>query len=103
MDALELEMRAYKARADTQWALPEQERPELWAFWRAASLILPNWWIRVKEVALIMPSSCTVESAFSLSSQGMGDNQRSALEDYMCGSVIVRYNHLLEDKGEATV
>ena len=81
-----------------QWALPEATRPELWAFWRAASIQLPNWWIGAKEVALITPSSCTVERVFSLLSQGMDDNQRRALEDYMCGSVLVRYYRIWMDK-----
>ena len=39
-----------------------------------------------------------VERVFSLSSQGMDDNQRRALENYMCGSVLVRYNRIWMDK-----
>ena len=65
-----------------QRALPEATRQELWALWRAASIKLPNWWIGAKEVALMTPSSCTV------------DNRRRVLEDYMCGSVLVRYNRI---------
>lgn len=94
MVALKAGLDAYKARADEQSALPEDDRPSLWDFWRAASILLPDWWVVAKELALITPSSCTVERVFSLLVQGMDDNQRSALEDYMCASVMVRYNSI---------
>ena len=72
----------------------EDDRPNLWDFWKSAALELPKWWECAQEIALITPSSCTVERVFSLLTQGMDDNQRGALEDFMCASVLVRYNRI---------
>ena len=68
-----------------------------WSIIRYRYSTLPNWWIGAKEVALITPSSFTIERVFSLLSQCMYDNRRSALENYMCGSVLVRYNRIWTD------
>ena len=98
VDALKTALPDYKARADAQCTLPEADRLSLWDFWRTNSLALPEWWVAAKEAALVTPSSCTVERVFSLLVHGMDDNQRSALEDYMCASVMVRYNRIWTDR-----
>lgn len=90
--ALAAELEAYKARADQKFALPVDDRPSLWDFFTAAAIALPTWWKCAREVALITPSSCTVERVFSLLTQGFSDNQEGALEDYIFASVMVRYN-----------
>ena len=63
LDALERELELYSQRAQGVAADP---RPSLWEFWCGAALALPTWWDCVQEVALITPSSCTVERAFSM-------------------------------------
>jgi hypothetical protein len=101
MTALRNGLKEYKERADAQLALPEEKRPSLWDFWKASSLALTRWWAMAREVALIIPSSWTVERVFSLLAQGLGDNQLSALEDYIFASVMVRYNRIWTDKDAA--
>ena len=49
MAELKAELKDYEARADVQWARPKDDRPSLWDFWRAASLVLPSFWKGAKE------------------------------------------------------
>ena len=91
LHALEGELVAYRLHALARFAVVG-ERVSMWDFWCAAALTLPTWWECAQEVALIAPSSCTVERVFSMLTNVMGDQQERALEDYMAASVMVRYN-----------
>ena len=91
LHALEGELEAYRLHALARFAVVG-ERVSLWDFWCAAALMLPTWWECAQEVAIIAPSSCTVERVFSMLTNMMGDQQESALEDYVAASVMVRYN-----------
>ena len=92
--ALEDELETYHHRALEHYDVAADERVSLWDFWCAAALALPTWWECAQEVALITPSSCTVERVFSMLTNRMGDQQESALEDYVTASVMVRYNEV---------
>jgi hypothetical protein len=94
-------MQEYKQRADARLAQPEAERPSLWDFWLAETLNLPQWWAGAREVSLITPSSCIVERAFSLLSQWLSENREGILEDYMCASVMLRFNAIYEKRDGA--
>lgn len=91
LDALERELEVYSQRA---LAVPADPRPSLWEFWCAAALALPTWWDCAQEIALITPSSCTVERVFSMLTQRFGDQQERALEDYVLTSTMLRYNEI---------
>ena len=95
---IKAELGRYKERADASWAQPEADRPSLWAFWLGESLMLPCWWAGACKMALFTPSSCTVERAFSMLCQWLSNNQEGMLEDYMCASVMVRYNTLWRER-----
>lgn len=88
---LEAELRLYKQRSYLSAALDPS--PTLWQFWSTHSLELPTFWICVQEVALITPSSCTVERVFSLLTQGFDDSQEGSLEDLVFASIMIRYNN----------
>lgn len=92
------ELPRYKQLADAQFLVPVEEGADqvrlLWQFWLKNALNLPTFWKIAQEVALVTPSSCTVERVFSLLTQGFSDNQKGALEDYLFASVTVRYNHI---------
>ena len=98
---LERTSKEYKKRADQKYALPEEDRPSLWEFWTSSSIALPLWSKCADEIALITPSSCTVERVFSLLTQGFSDNQEGALEDYVFASVLVRYNQIWQNRDKA--
>jgi hypothetical protein len=94
-------LKKYKSRADAQALVPVADgaKPlDHWCFWQMNMLELPIWSRSAEDVVLITPSSCTVERVFSLLSQGLGDNQRSALEDYITASVMIRYNTIWRSK-----
>ena len=92
LNFLEAELRAYK---DLCFSRSQMDpAPSLWEFWLSAELVLPAFWDCAQEVALITPSSCTVERVFSLLTQGFDSSQESALEDYVVASVMIRFNHI---------
>jgi hypothetical protein len=96
--AIRDELELYKQRANARMDLPEAQRPSLWDFWLAEALTIPRFWTGAREIALITPSSCTVERAFSLLSQWLTSNKESVLEDYMCASVMLRFNALWHER-----
>ena len=61
-------------------------------FWDSCALKLPKFYEASREVALVMPSSATTERTFSMLTQGYTDQQRCALEDGQCASVMIRIN-----------
>ena len=96
LTGLESELLLYKERAFLRAAL---ETPlDLWEFWCAESLTLGIWWNCAQEVSLITPSSCTIERAFSMLTNGFGNGQERALGDMVFTSVMIRYNNVWINK-----
>jgi hypothetical protein len=96
--ALERELPEYKRLADEDWARPEAERSIGWNFFLAQTIRLPTWSLCARDVALLIPSSGTIERAFSLLTQGFDDQQNAALEDYKCTAVKLKYNSIWREK-----
>ena len=61
-------------------------------FWLKYAFKLPTWFKASRDVALITPSSGTIERVFSLLTQGFDQNQVNSLEDYKETSIMIRYN-----------
>ena len=66
-------------------------------FWDRSALKVPTFYRASREVALVMPSSATTERTFSLLTKGYTAQQKSALEDGPCASVMIRYNNTGEN------
>ena len=96
--ALERELPEYKRLADEDWARPVAERSMGWDFFLAQTIRLPTWALCARDVALLIPSSGTIERAFSLLTQGFDDQQNAALEDYKCTAVKLKYNSIWREK-----
>lgn len=71
---------------------------DLWSFWRNQKLNLPKMFRLAKEIALIVPSSATVERLFSIFNATYGDRQDSALQDYKSIGVKLRFNENFRQK-----
>lgn len=69
-----------------------------WDFFLAQTIRLPTWALCARDVALLIPSSGTIERAFSLLTQGFDDQQNAALEDYKCTAVKLKYNSIWREK-----
>jgi hypothetical protein len=91
---LETELQLYKAQCDVAVAIAPGAQIDSWDFFLAQTIRLPTWSLCAKEVALIAPSSATVERIFSLFTQGFNDNQDAALEDYKGTAVKLKYNRI---------
>jgi len=90
IDNLQAELSDYKKIADaTVQNLPDEDDV---TFWKRHQLVLKYWYIVSREIAIITPSSATVERLFSLLSQGFDKSQDSCLSDYKAASVSLRYN-----------
>ena len=61
-------------------------------FWKSHETVLPAWAEAVKKVLLVQPSSAAPECTFSLLKCSFGDQQLSALEDYIETSLMLQYN-----------
>ena len=61
-------------------------------------MTIPKWFEASRDIALITPSSASLERAFSMLTQGFNDQQNAALEDYKSASVIIRYNNIWKNK-----
>ena len=96
--ALERELPEYKRLADEDWARPIAERSMGWDFFLAQTIRLPTWALCARDVALLIPSSGTIERAFSLLTQGFDDQQNAALEDYKCTAVKLKYKSIWREK-----
>ena len=97
MDTGEFEFRGelsrYKELADIEYEVPAADRITTETFWNRYKFDLPTWHFASREVALVTPSSATVERLFSLLTQGFGDNQVAALQDYKKTCCLIRYNY----------
>ena len=63
-----------------------------WEFWQSKELLFPTWFKMMLEISLIAPLSACCERFFSFLTNGFGDQQDNALEDYKSTSCILRYN-----------
>ena len=61
-------------------------------FWKQYANNIPKWKEAVAKIILLQPSSAAAERVFSLLKNSFGDQQLSALEDYIETSLIIQYN-----------
>ena len=61
-------------------------------FWKQHANNIPQWKEAVAKIILLQPSSAAAERVFSLLKNSFGDQQLSALEDYIETSLIIQYN-----------
>jgi hypothetical protein len=71
---------------------------DLLEWWRSKRSLLPSWSRLAFIVALVSPSSATVERVFSMLRSLINDQQESALEDFVESSLTIRYNNLSRAK-----
>ena len=76
----------------------KQSTPDLWGFWLRHKLMLPLLYALSCDVALIVPSSCTVERIFSMYEQRFSSSQERALEDLKATGTILAYNTNFRDR-----
>jgi hypothetical protein len=89
---LKRELLKYKAAADEFAAENGDDDNKLWTFWKQNRDRLPHFFKAACEIAIIQPSSATVERLFSYLSSAFHDDQKHALEDYKATSTMLRYN-----------
>ena len=85
---LKLELASYLAAAD---GTPRDVNPLEW--WEHNKGTLPKWSQGFSKIALIQPSSASVERVFSVLKKHFTQYQHSALQDYVEVSVMLEYNH----------
>ena len=61
-------------------------------WWKSNSTTLPHWSALARQVLLVQPSSAAAERVFSLLANSFGDQQTSALQDYIETSIMLQYN-----------
>jgi hypothetical protein len=71
---------------------PAMSPDELQAFWKARRTKFPSWFAGARRFALICPSSCAAERAFSVWRTLIGDLETQALEDRQKYSVQKGYS-----------
>ena len=59
------------------------------------ALILPNYFVVARTVALIPPSTAVSERLFARIVMGFGDDQENSLEDNKAASTMMRFNYSL--------
>ena len=69
-----------------------------WSFWRRNQHNLPKFFEGAQQIAIIQPSSATVERLFSYLRQAFDCHQESALEDVKETTVLLRYNENMRKK-----
>jgi hypothetical protein len=94
---LKRELLKYKDAADEFAAENGHNDNNLWIFWKQNRLRLPQFFKAACEIAIIQPSSATVERLFSYLSSAFHDDQKHALEDYKATSSMLRYNENMRD------
>jgi hypothetical protein len=93
LPALEQELEMYHNLATAALtANPNPTVDELWQFWQANILTLPEWSNCAMEIGLVMTSSGCVERIFSLYTSMFDVEQESALEDLREASIMLRFN-----------
>ena len=70
----------------------------MWTFWIRHKLNMPKLYQLACDVALIVPSSCSVERLFSMLEQRYSTNQEQALEDLKATGTMLAYNTLFREK-----
>ena len=61
-------------------------------WWKNNSSSLPHWSALARQVLLVQPSSAAAERVFSLLTSSFGEQQNSALQDYVESSIMLQYN-----------
>ena len=86
------ELAKNKELTDAEMSKPVNQWHDAWIFWQANELNLPIWYLAAADVALVTPSSCTVERLFSLLTQAYDRSQTRCLQDYKETGVLLRFN-----------
>ena len=89
----------YHKHADEEMQKPIDTRLDQWDFWVRISIDCAEWYAGACEVALITPSSCTVERVFSMLGQSFDMHQESCLQDYKEIAIKLRYNAIWRKRG----
>lgn len=96
------ELQAYithaKIAAERNIDKPAEEELDLWAFWRRHKLNMPKLYQLACDVALIVPSSSSVERLFSMLEQRYSSNQEQALQDLKATGTMLAYNTNFREK-----
>lgn len=61
-------------------------------FWRGKRYQLPAWHNFARHVAILQPSSASVERVFSLLQSTFSDRQTRTLEDYVQTSIMLQFH-----------
>jgi hypothetical protein len=66
----------------------------VWDWWKEQSNAggMGAWCSAVQSIAVIQTSSAAAERVFSVLNNLFGDDQKSALEDYVEGALMLAYN-----------
>ena len=83
------ELPLYLVATDGVMCDSEEEKLVWWAAHRDT---LPHWVALVRKLLLVQPSSAAAERVFSFLN-ALSPKQEGALEDYIEGSVMIRYNN----------
>ena len=84
LDSLLQELPSYLARAaDTNADFSPLE------WWKQNATTLPKWSSAAAKILLLQPSSAAAERAFSLLKASFGEQQESALQDYIEASLLL--------------
>ena len=62
-------------------------------FWKDHAAAIPKWSNAARKIMLVQPSSAAAERVFSLLNNGFGDQQLSALEDYLEASIMMQHKY----------
>ena len=95
IEGLLSELVTYKARArELEFSSPSlcARASELWMWWGRQKDTLPTWYACVKLIALLQPSSASVERVYSLVRYHFDDRQSATNMEYLEGSVMSMYN-----------
>ena len=65
---------------------------DLLAFWRGHKEDIPSFAKMCRAVLSYAPNSCPPERVFSILADSFGDDQRSAMADYMEWSMMIQFN-----------
>ena len=65
---------------------------DLRQFWHDNRLKLPRWYDVAKDIALIQPSSASMERVFSILRACMDERQESSSSDRIAASALLKYN-----------
>ena len=85
-------LRQYRETAITYANNKQDEDDNLWDFWTDSENLLSDYFTAACEVAIIQPSSATVERLFSYLTQAFGSSQEHLLADIKKASTLIRYN-----------